>query len=214
MAALLAAADPPPLPDGRARPAVGDPYFPLAGNGRYHVATDARLRPDERHLTGKAVLTARATQRLTRFDLDFKGLRITGLTVGRARAAHKRSGQELVVTPRRALHKGQRFRSPVTTRQARRSPTRHERGSPAARSSPANYQGAMTRSRPATTPLDKSSYDITITVPKGRTAVSNGVLLGQRTRKGKTTFHWRGTHGRLPRYRDRREVQGQAIHDP
>ncbi|GDY79133.1 hypothetical protein SAVCW2_72300 [Streptomyces avermitilis] len=40
-------------------------------------------------------------------------------------------------------------------------------------------------------PSDKASYDITITVPKGRTAVSNGVLLGQRTAHGRTTFRWR-----------------------
>jgi aminopeptidase N len=40
-------------------------------------------------------------------------------------------------------------------------------------------------------PLDKSSYDFTLTVPKGRTAVANGVYLGSRTADGRTTFRWR-----------------------
>ncbi len=40
-------------------------------------------------------------------------------------------------------------------------------------------------------PLDKSSYDFTITVPQGRTAVANGVLLGRSTQHGKATFRWR-----------------------
>ena len=40
-------------------------------------------------------------------------------------------------------------------------------------------------------PTDKASYDFTLTVPKGRTAVANGVLLGQRTAHGRTTFRWR-----------------------
>lgn len=40
-------------------------------------------------------------------------------------------------------------------------------------------------------PLDKSSYDFTITVPEDRAAVANGVLLGRRTTHGRTTFHWR-----------------------
>lgn len=39
-------------------------------------------------------------------------------------------------------------------------------------------------------PKDKSSYDFTITVPKGRTAVANGVLRGVRTVNGHTTFRW------------------------
>ncbi|MFD8811559.1 M1 family peptidase, partial [Streptomyces sp. NPDC059627] len=59
---------------------AGDPYFPLSGNGGYHVSHyDLTLRYDtsSRHLDGKAVLTARATQKLTRFDLDLCGLKVT-----------------------------------------------------------------------------------------------------------------------------------------
>jgi aminopeptidase N len=179
---------------------VGDPYFPLAGNGGYHVDHyDLTLRydPSSRHLAGRAVLTARATQRLTRFDLDLHGLKVTGLTVDRTRAEHRRDGQELVVTPRRALRKGERFRATVTYS-----------GTPGPVTDPdgsldgwiptddgafvaAEPQGAMTWFPANNHPTDKSSYDFTLTVPEGRTAVANGVLLGKRTAHGETTFRWR-----------------------
>ncbi|MCX4743410.1 M1 family metallopeptidase [Streptomyces antibioticus] len=200
VAALLAMAGPATAAGPVGAPGVGDPYFPLAGNGGYHVSHyDLTLRydPGSGHLDGKAVLTARATQRLTRFDLDLSGLKVTGLTVDRSRAAYRRDGQELVVTPRRPLRKGQSFRVTVTYR-----------GTPAPVTDPdgsldgwiptddgafvaGEPQGAMTWFPANNHPLDKSSYDFTITVPQGRTAVANGVLLGRSTQHGKTTFRWR-----------------------
>ncbi|MFI6039461.1 M1 family metallopeptidase [Streptomyces sp. NPDC051315] len=202
VAALLTAADPALAAGPVGTPGVGDPYFPLAGNGGYHVDHyDLTLRydPDSRRLDGKAVLTARATQRLTRFDLDLHGLKVTGLTVDRARAAHRRDGQELVVTPPRALDKGRRFRVTVTYA-----------GTPGPVTDPdgsldgwiptddgafvaAEPQGAMTWFPANNHPTDKSAYDFALTVPEGRTAVANGVLLGRRTAHGRTTFRWRQT---------------------
>ncbi|MGW1673179.1 M1 family metallopeptidase [Streptomyces sp. NPDC002324] len=200
VAALLTAAGPATAAGQAGTPGVGDPYFPLAGNGGYHVThygLTLGYDTTSRHLTGKAVLTARATQHLSRFDLDLKGLKITGLSVDRTRAAHKRSGQELVITPRRALRKGQTFRVTVTY-QGKPGPVTDPDGSldgwiPTDDGAfvAGEPQGAMTWFPANNHPLDKSSYDITITVPKGRTAVSNGVLLGQQTRNGKTTFRWR-----------------------
>ncbi|MCX5059862.1 M1 family metallopeptidase [Streptomyces sp. NBC_00452] len=199
LAALLAAAGPASAGTGGA-PGAGDPYFPLAGNGGYHVdhyGLTLRYDPASRHLDGTAVLTARATQHLTRFDLDFTGLKITGLTVGRAKAQYRRDGQELVVTPSRPLHPGEEFRVTVTYSGTPKPVTDPDgsldgwiptddgafvAGEP---------QGAMTWFPANNHPRDKSSYDITVTVPAGRTAVSNGVLVGQRTRHGHTTFHWR-----------------------
>ena len=88
-----------------------------SGNGGYdvhHYDLTLGYDPHSRHLDGKAVITARATQRLTRFDLDLNGLKVTGVTVDHAKAAFRRDGQELVVTPQRALRKGQEFRVTVT----------------------------------------------------------------------------------------------------
>ncbi|MFJ8539623.1 M1 family metallopeptidase [Streptomyces sp. NPDC093591] len=198
LAALLATAGPAsagPLGESGA----GDPYFPLAGNGGYHVKHyDLTLRhdPASRHLDGKAVLTARATRSLTRFDLDLNGLKVTALTVDHHKAGFRRDGQELVVTPRHALRQGQVFRVAVTYN-----------GTPGPVTDPdgtldgwiptddgafvaGEPQGAMTWFPANNHPKDKASYDFTITVPKGRTAVANGVLLGKWTRNGLTTFRW------------------------
>ncbi|MFD7935105.1 M1 family metallopeptidase [Streptomyces sp. NPDC059755] len=202
LAALLAVAGPATAAGPAGTAGVGDPYFPLAGNGGYHVSHyDLTLRydPGSRHLDGTAVLTARATRRLTRFDLDFQGLKVTGLTVDHVKAAHRRDGQELVVTPRRALREGERFQVTVTYN-----------GTPGPVTDPdgsldgwiptddgafvaGEPQGAMTWFPANNHPLDKSSYDFTITVPEDRAAVANGVLLGRRTTHGRTTFRWRQT---------------------
>ncbi|MFG2352255.1 M1 family metallopeptidase [Streptomyces sp. NPDC048521] len=201
VAALLAAAGPAAAGTTGASGA-GDPYFPLSGNGGYHVGHyDLTLRYDTaaRHLDGKAVLTARATQRLTRFDLDLTGLKVTSVTVDRTTAAFRRAGQELVVTPRHALRAGQQFRvtvayhgtpKPVTDPDGSADgwiPT--DDGAFVA----GEPQGAMTWFPANSHPQDKSSYDFTLTVPKGCTAVANGVLLGQHTAHGRTTYRWRET---------------------
>ncbi|MFI1167451.1 M1 family metallopeptidase [Streptomyces sp. NPDC020801] len=199
VAALLAAAG--PAAAGTTGSAgAGDPYFPLAGNGGYHVAhygLALRYDPRSRHLDGTAVLTARATQRLTRFDLDLKGLQVTGLTVDHVRAAYRRDGQELVVTPRTALPQGRSFRVAVTYS-----------GTPGPVTDPdgsldgwiptddgafvaGEPQGAMTWFPANNHPTDKSSYDFALTVPEGRTAIANGVYLGKRTAHGRTTYRWR-----------------------
>ncbi|MGW5464824.1 M1 family metallopeptidase [Streptomyces sp. NPDC003996] len=181
---------------------AGDPYFPLSGNGGYHVRHyDLTLRYDtsDRHLDGRAALSARATENLSRFDLDLKGLKVTRVTVDGAPAAFRRDGQELVVTPRHTLRAGRDFRVTVTYAGTPKPVTDPDgsadgwiptddgafvAGEP---------QGAMTWFPANSHPKDTSSYDITVTVPQGRTAVSNGVLLGRRTEHGRTTFHWRET---------------------
>ncbi|MFF0896731.1 M1 family metallopeptidase [Streptomyces sp. NPDC003278] len=198
VAALLGAAGPAAAGTTGAAGA-GDPYFPLSGNGGYHVGHyDLTLRYDtaSRRLDGKAVLTARATQRLTRFDLDLSGLKVTGVTVGGHSAGFRRNGQELVVTPKHALRAGQEFKVAVSYH-----------GTPGPVTDPdgsadgwiptddgafvaGEPQGAMTWFPANNHPKDKSSYDFTITVPEGRTAVANGVLRGTRTEHGRTTFRW------------------------
>jgi aminopeptidase N len=198
LVALLGAAAPPSAGSS----GVGDPYFPLAGNGGYHVGHyDLTLRydPGSRHLDGKAVLYARATQRLSRFNLDLNGLKITSLTVDRDKADFSRDGQELTVTPRKALHKGQWFRVTVAYN-GKPGPVTDPDGSldgwiPTDDGAfvAGEPQGAMTWFPANNHPKDKASYDFTITVPDGRTAVANGVLLGKRSAHGQSTFRWRQT---------------------
>ncbi|GGS60214.1 M1 family metallopeptidase [Streptomyces cinerochromogenes] len=201
VAALLGAAGP-TAPGTTGAPGAGDPYFPLSGNGGYDVRHyDLTLGYDtgSRRLDGTAVLTARATQNLTRFDLDLKGLTVTAVTVDRTKADFRRDGQELVVTPRHALRRGREFRVTVAYHGTPK-PVTDPDGSPDGwiptddgAFVAGEPQGAMTWFPANSHPRDKASYDFTITVPKGRTAVANGVLLGESTAHGRTTFRWRET---------------------
>ena len=66
-------------------PGLGDPYFPLDGNGGYdvqHYLLDVTYDPATDVLTGVATIRARATQDLSQFNLDF-----VGLTVDRSTSA-------------------------------------------------------------------------------------------------------------------------------
>ena len=92
---------------------LGDPFFPLAGNGGYdvsHYALGLSYDPQTRRLSGSATITATATQNLSRFDLDLRGFDISGLTVNGRAASFARDGQELVITPRHGLRRGSVFR--------------------------------------------------------------------------------------------------------
>jgi aminopeptidase N len=113
--AVLAVAAPAGAADGftPGAPGLGDPFFPLGGNGGYDVAHyGLRLRydPATRHLDGSATIRATATQDLSRFDLDLRGFRISRLTVNGRAASFTRQGQELVITPARGLPAGRAFK--------------------------------------------------------------------------------------------------------
>jgi aminopeptidase N len=195
LAAPAAAAPFTPGSDG-----LGDPFFPLAGNGGYdvkHYALDLDYEPLPANvLDAEVTIVARATQDLSAFNLDLRGYDITALTVDRRDAAFSRSGQELTVTPQRGLREGARFVVHV-----------EYSGSPAPVIDPdgssegfvPTADGAFVVNEPQGSPgwypandnpQDKATYDFEITVPEGRTAIANGRLLWSRTRGGETTFRW------------------------
>src|SRR3954462_3003849 len=83
------------------RPGVGDPYFPLEGNGGYdvsHYDPPLGYRPPPPPPRGPATIAAVARKTLSRFDLDLTGFRVSKVTVDGRTAGFRRSGQELVVT--------------------------------------------------------------------------------------------------------------------
>ncbi|HEX6468129.1 MAG TPA: M1 family metallopeptidase, partial [Streptosporangiaceae bacterium] len=180
---------------------AGDPYFPDMGNGGYdvgHYDLGLAYDPPSRKLTGTARITARATQNLSRFDLDFQGpLTISRLTVNGRPASYTRSGaQELVITPARGLPAGAVFTTAVSYA-----------GVPAKIDDPAlgisgwvaTNDGAVGLNQPigaATwypvndTPRDKATYGYAITVPNNVTALANGEPQGKTSRGGTTTYRW------------------------
>jgi aminopeptidase N len=177
----------------------GDPYFPKAGNGGYDVQRyNLRLRykPSLNRLRATATIHARATRSLARFDLDFRRLHIRRLTVNRGRARHSRHGQELKVRPRIGLRKGSRFSVRV-----------RYRGHPQPVIDPDGAldgwiptdDGAFVAAEPQGAPTwfpcndeltDKAAYHISVTVPKGTAAISNGSLVKRDVHGTRKTFVW------------------------
>jgi aminopeptidase N len=178
---------------------VRDPYFPRAGNGGYdvtHYGLTLSYDPQSRHLKGTAEITARATQNLSAFNLDLKGLDVAGVTVEGQDARWNRAGQELTVRPHDDLDKGETFRATVrysgTPETITDLDTSTEGWLPTADGALALGEptGSMTWFPGNHHPSDKASYDITITVPESLQAVSNGELANATTKNGRTTFAW------------------------
>ena len=178
-------------------PGLGDPYFPLDGNGGYdvkHYFLDLQYNPRTDVLRGQATIRARATQNLSRFNLDFDGLTVDGIKVNGCAASWTRNRGELIVTPCRGLPVGNRFIVAVRY---------HGVPRPIQDLGISGFvptdDGAVIAGQPhvAATwfpvndhPLDKAAYTFRVKVPAGLEVVANGGLRGKSTRNGWTTWRW------------------------
>src|ERR1700754_4292441 len=182
-------------------PGTGDPYFPDMGNGGYDVGHyDIRLAfdPATKAINATTTIRARATQNLSRFDLDFQGqLRISRLSVDGQHAAFTRSGaQELVITPPHGLRKGRPFVVSVTyagVPEKVDDPALGVSGWVATKDDAVALNqpiGAATYFPVNDTPNDKATYAQSVTVPSGLTVVANGEPGRTTTHAGRTTFRW------------------------
>lgn len=181
---------------------LGDPYFPLLGNGGYrakHYDLDLSYRPDRHFLSGTVTLTARATQNLSRFDLDLSGMHVAAVRVDGIRAHFDRAGQELRITPMFGLRRGRWFRVSVRYSGTPKTVT----GSPIVFGADYGWQytkdGAFVGDEPNAAhtwfpcddhPTQKASFDFHITVPSDRTVIANGEPSRPRTDHGRTTYRW------------------------
>jgi Peptidase family M1 domain/Peptidase M1 N-terminal domain/Immune inhibitor A peptidase M6 len=179
-------------------PGIGDPYFPLDGNGGYdveHYDLDISYDPATDVLTGVAVIEATAKLDLSTFNLDLDGLNVRSITVDGRAARWTRSGGELTITPRKGLERRDDFKTVI----------RYD-GVPKTLGDEIGAlgflhtdDGALIAGEPdaAATwypvndhPLDKASYSFRITVPRGLEAIANGELQGVRSDRGWTTWEW------------------------
>ena len=111
-------------------PGLGDPYYPLDGNGGYdvrHYLLDVKYEPARDRLTGVATIRARATQNLSRFNLDFVGLSVQSIKVDGRTARWSRDAGELTVRPKSGLRKGSTFEVVVRYRGTPETIDRHLR---------------------------------------------------------------------------------------
>src|SRR4051812_8258890 len=185
---------------------LGDPYFPLEGNGGYDVkhydlsfAYDPRPAIADRRLDGLMVITARATQDLSRFDLDLQQLDVKAVTVGRQRASFTRDGQELQITPRHGIRRGETFVTSVVYSGHPETVV----GSPIVFGSPYGFlhteDGAFMGDEPNPAPpgfpandhpADKAPWTFRVKVPKGFGVVANGRLAYQRDFGDSSLYVW------------------------
>jgi aminopeptidase N len=181
-------------------PGAGDPFFPLAGNGGYdvrHYSVDLNYDPHNNSLDARATIAARATQNLSRFDLDLRGLHVNRVSVNGDVASFRRDGQELVITPSAGLREARGFTVVVDYD-----------GHPNHVLDPDKSKdgwiptddGAFVVNEPQGSPTwypvndtlkDKATYDFLITLPKDRTAMGNGVLVSKKDNGDTFTWHWR-----------------------
>lgn len=180
-------------------PGLGDPYYPLDGNGGYNVARyllDLSYDPATDVLAGTATIRARATHNLSSFNLDLDGLNVRSVTVDGEEASYIRSGKELTVTPEDGIRNGADFETKV----------KYD-GVPRLLSDqfgPSGFfhtdDGSLVIGQPhvAATwfpandhPLDKAAFTFRITVPEGLEVLANGVLVKHGSEDGKATWTWR-----------------------
>jgi aminopeptidase N len=181
---------------------VGDPYFPLLGNGGYdvrHYDMTLAYDPATDRLDATAVIEARALQDLSRFDLDLQQLDVSAVRVNGDPAAFTRDGQELRITPHNRLAERSTFEVAVDYGGIPQTIV----GSPIVFGSPYGFlhtdDGAFVGSEPnaqstwmplSDHPSDKAEWTFRVTVPEGKSVVSNGRLVSQVTDAGRTTFTW------------------------
>lgn len=179
-------------------PGIGDPYYPSSGNGGYDVSHyDLRLKyqPATDLLEGTATILATTTQDLSRFNLDF-GLAVSEVRVNGTKAKYAKSGtQELEITPAAPLAKGKSVS--VVVKYAGKPSELSIDGYTAWHRTP---DGGVAAQEPDSAvwwfpsndhPLDKATYDVSVLVPDGTQAISNGTLQSKSSKLGWTRYNWR-----------------------
>ena len=211
-AAGMPVAGMPTAPAADARPGasgIGDTYFPEYGNGGYDVSHyDIRLRytPSEDRLAGTTTLMLTPNANLSRFNLDFL-LDVSEVTVDGRAAKFAREGQhELVITPEAALASGRSVSVVVTysgvpsskrVSGIRATPWYRTRDGAVAAGAPENAWWWFPSNDH---PSDKATFDVSLTVPDGLAAISNGVQAAPpaAAEAGFTTWSWRSSKPQQP----------------
>ena len=184
-------------------PGVGDEYFPLYGNGGYdvkHYLLKVSYTPATDRLVGVATISARATQNLSRFNLDFVGLTVRSIKVNGRAATWSRTDHELTVTPKHGLRKGKKFTVVVRYDGV---PVTQEIVLGPGFTIEAGFihtdDGAIIAGQPEVAaswfpvndhPIDKASYTFVVTAPADLEVVANGRLLGRKRHGAKRTWLW------------------------
>jgi aminopeptidase N len=185
---------------------LGDPFYPLLGNGGYdvqHYEISLNVHMTDGTVNGSTVIEVRATENLSAFDLDFSGMNILLIQVDYVEAQYSRSGTELTITPVTGLTNGDLFTVRVDYE-----------GKPEQVSDPSlsvregigwlNFtSGVYTINEPSGSmdwfpsnnyPADKATYTFYVTVEKPYVVAANGLETNQTDNGNTTTYTWEETH--------------------
>ncbi|MBB5108020.1 hypothetical protein AB0B67_14180 [Streptomyces spectabilis] len=184
---------------------MGDALFPALGNGGgydvSHYALALDYVPETNRLKGTATITARATQGLSRFNLDLAGLTVRTVTVDGTRARFTRKKNELTLTPTRAIENGEVFEAAITYDGTPKMIEGSDGGTEGwietddGATALGEPTGSMTWFPGNHHPSDKATYDITVSVPKDEDGdpydvVSNGELKREEDTGRRVTRRW------------------------
>ncbi|MEV7043210.1 M1 family metallopeptidase [Amycolatopsis sp. NPDC051061] len=174
----------------------GDPYLPAHGNGGYRVRhydlnLDYKVAPNR--LSASAVITAEATQALSRVSLDFGEFRINRVLVDGKPAKYLKRGAKLHVRPAKSIVSGAAFTVEV-----------HYVGNPRpvrSRWGDVGWDeltdGALVASQPVGAPswfpcndhpADKAAYRVTVTTASPYLVAVTGTLVERSTSASTTKW--------------------------
>ncbi|MGH3713871.1 MAG: M1 family metallopeptidase [Micromonosporaceae bacterium] len=205
---------PPPDPDapvdyakGRSAP-VADPVYPEYGNPALdvlHYQLGLTWSPEDRTLTGEAVLTVRPTRRVEELVLDFSpALKVSKASLGGTPVTTRQRRNDLVVALPEPAEKDSQLTLTVAYRGTPKPvPMPSTRGDfddgvglrvedDGAIWTMQEPYGAFTWYPANDQPSDEALYDITVTVPEGWSGVASGEFVGSTERSdGQLDFRWR-----------------------
>jgi aminopeptidase N len=178
---------------------IGDRLYPNLGNGGYdvqHYDLDLRYATSDpsQSVEGDVTILARATQSLSRFDLDWGGHSVGGVSVNGQPAAFTSKDEELIITPQTPLGDGQAFTVKVTGFTASPTTVGGNVKSTVFFKTP---DGSATAPQPFSAhliypcndhPRDKATFTFTFDVPAGTNAIANGEEVSRSTAGGRTTW--------------------------
>jgi aminopeptidase N len=185
---------------------IGDPYFPLDGNGGIdvlHYRIHDAYRFGDMRLRGRTRLTVRTTEDLKSFDLDFllpvHRVSIDGKSAGYDQAT---DSHELVIHPVEPVRAGETLEVVVAYAGF---PDRF--GYRGERNWLADAHEVVAMNQPHMAPWwfpandhprDKALVDISITVPRGRQVIANGRRVAHHVHGDQATYHWRADEPMAP----------------
>ena len=183
---------------------LGDPLYPTLGNGGYdvsHYAIKLNVDVQQNSISGSASIEAKATQALSSFNLDFRGLTVLGVNVDDEPAEFSRGDYEMTVTPVNWIPDGSPFEVVV-----------EYEGNPVADIFPGTdfiggwvkYDtgiyaagepwGSSTWYPVNEHPSDKATYSFEITVPDPYEVAASGDLVEVLDTGNTETYRWESSH--------------------